>query len=324
MSSFEQPGVLVTGGCGFVGSTVVRHLHRNGWAVSVLDDLSTGVRSNLPDAGVSFHRGSIESRDQVRRALGNNCYVVHLAARAFVPDSFRGPAEFERVNVDGSRVLLEECALAGIKQVVVASSAEVYGDQGTPPIGEDDLTRPVSPYAWTKLAMERLALEVHEGGGTGVSVLRLFNAYGPRATNPYVIPEIIRQATRGSTVKLGDPASKRDFCAVSDTAAGIERALLTRDAAGEVVNLGTGIATSVSEVVEVVARLVGHAIEIEVDQTRLRPTDIRVLRSDGRKAMQVLGWKPTIDLEDGLKQTVAEYLTAKQWPYEAGSMLLNA
>ncbi len=265
---------------------------------------------------MSFIQGSIESRRHVRQALSGNPYVVHLAARTFVPDSFSRPSEFERVNVHGSRVLLEESALARAKRVVVASSAEVYGNQDTRLIEEDDPTQPVSPYAETKLAMERLALEFHATGNTSVSVLRLFNAYGPRATHPYVVPEVIRQSTRGSVIRLGDPRSKRDFCAVADTANGIERALLSSQAGGQVFNLGTGIAASVSEVVEIVGGLVGHEIEIELDRKRLRPADIRVLRSNSRKALRELAWEPAISLEDGLRQTLDQYRAARRWPYE--------
>lgn len=285
--------------------------------MTVLDDLSTGRAENIPlGTDVSLLHGSIESRELVRQGLRGNPYVVHLAARAFVPDSFLRPSEFRRVNVHGSQVLLEECAHTSVKRVVVASSAEVYGNLDRPVAVEGAPTRPISPYAETKLAMEKVALDVHGAGETSISVLRLFNAYGPRATQPYVIPEVIRQSVRGPIVKLGNPRSKRDFCAVADTAAGIERALICDGAGGEVINLGTGIATSVSEVVEIVETLVEHGVKVELDRSRLRPSDIGVLRADGRKAYDTLGWEPVISLEDGLRQTVDDYRSAGGWPYE--------
>jgi nucleoside-diphosphate-sugar epimerase len=317
MNRRGNPSVLVTGGCGFIGSAVVRRLQDQGWVVAVLDDLSTGFAENLPSRTIAnLQKGSIVSRRDVRQALRGNDYVVHLAARAFVPDSFSRPEEFEQVNVYGSRVLLEECALAGVKRVVVASSAEVYGNSRTEVIGETAHTAPVSPYGETKLAMEKVALEIDGTRNTSISLLRLFNAYGQRATNPYVIPEIIRQGVKGTVVTLGDPKPMRDFCAVGDTARGIEAALLQTVAGGEVVNLGTGRAVSVSHLVKVVARKLGHEIEIEIDPSRLRPTDIRVLRADGRKALRDLDWAPTIPLEEGLRRTVDQYRLAGGWPYD--------
>jgi UDP-glucose 4-epimerase len=311
--------VLVTGGCGFLGSAVVRELLRRRLKVTVLDDLSSGTRANLPShADLRLVIGSIGSAYDIRRALIGSRFVIHLAAEAYVPDSFDRPGDYQRVNVEGSRTLFRECSSAAVDRVVIASTAEVYGDAYDGPIAEDLPTKPVSPYAETKLAMERLALDVHAAGLVSVAVLRLFNAFGPRATQPYVIPEIIRQCVHESQITLGNVDSMRDFCPVADTAEGIVRALTANEVGGEVINLGSGEGRSVREIVRDVQEVVGRVPPIVVDPERVRQRDIPMLEANRHKAWEALGWSPTTSFGDALQQAVDWYRGAGgRWPYES-------
>lgn len=303
-----------------MGSSVTRQLIRSGWSVAILDDLSSGFEANLPHNSqyLAFQHGSINIRRDVRNALRGIHWVIHLAARAFVPDSFSRPYEVDHVNVEGSRVLLEECERARIKRLVVASSAEVYGvcEPGVA-VEEDTKVDPVSPYGESKLAMEQLVHKAQASGRMETVILRLFNSYGPRATNPYVIPEIVRQYVHVPVVKLGDVLAKRDFCAVDDTAMGIELALRAATAAGETINLGTGLATSVRDVARTIERVSGIEREIVLDPRRIRKRDIPELVADCEKAKTLLGWTASTAFEDGLRKTLTRYREAgSRWPYE--------
>lgn len=314
----DSPRVLVTGGCGFVGSSVVRQLLRHGRAVTVLDDLSSGWTANLPlrAPDLKFCRGSINVHRDVRQALEGACWVIHLAARAFVPDSFQRPREVELINVTGSRILFEECEQAGVQRLVVASTAEIYGNQVKLPLTEEIKPAPVSPYGEGKLRMELEAQRAHREGGLEVTIVRLFNTYGPRATNPYVIPELIRQYVHGPVIKLGEMRAKRDFCSVADTARGIEAALISPNAGGETINLGSGHAISIAELAQSLACLGGINREVVLDPGRLRRREIYELVADASKAKELLSWEPKTPLAEGLSELLRLYYQEGPWPYE--------
>jgi nucleoside-diphosphate-sugar epimerase len=179
-------------------------------------------------------------------------------------------------------------------------------------------TLPLSTYAVSKLAADRLCFVFHHEHGIPVIILRPFNTYGPRETQPYVIPEIISQLARGKVVKLGNIKARRDFTYVEDVARGAVDLMESDIPDGEVVNLGSNKAYSVEELAHLVGELMGYdKIEIEIESTRLRPLDVGLLQCDYRKAKKYIDWEPKVDIREGLKRTIEWYMkNGRQWLYE--------
>jgi nucleoside-diphosphate-sugar epimerase len=179
-------------------------------------------------------------------------------------------------------------------------------------------TLPLSTYAVSKLAADRLCFVFHHEHGIPVIILRPFNTYGPRETQPYVIPEIISQLARGKVVKLGNIKARRDFTYVEDVARGAVDLMESDIPDGEVVNLGSSKAYSVEELAHLVGELMGHdKVEIEIESTRLRPLDVNLLQCDYRKAKKYIDWEPKVDIREGLKRTIEWYMkNGRQWLYE--------
>jgi len=202
--------------------------------------------------------------------------------------------------------------------MVYASTTEVYGDAE----GALDESRPFAPvntYAATKLAADRLCATFGAEHGLPIVIARLFNSYGPRATHPYVIPEIVRQLARGSVVRLGNVEARRDFTYVEDVARALVGVLLARVPDGDAINVGSDVSFSVRELVAIVAELMGRAhVRIEVDPARLRRRDVAGFRCDARKLTTTTGWRPQVDLRAGLEATIAWYRAhGERWAWEA-------
>jgi len=202
--------------------------------------------------------------------------------------------------------VLEAARRLDVSRVVHTSSSEVYGTAMAVPIDEQHPLHPQSPYAATKVGADQLALSFKHSFETPVVVVRPFNTFGPRQTARAVIPTIISQALSQDVVRLGSTSTTRDFLYVEDTVRGMMRCAEMDAALGEVINLGTGGEISVAEVVELVARLLGRAVPVEVTDDRLRPLDSEVERlvADRQKAQRLLGWEPEVDFEEGLRRTI--------------------
>jgi UDP-glucose 4-epimerase len=311
--------VLVTGGAGFIGSAVVDALVRRGIAVTVLDNLSAGFLDNLPAgngvAVVDPTRADVTVEEHVARAVDGHDAVVHLAALPWVHPSWGRDWEYTEQNVGGTEIVCRVARAAGVRRLVFASTAEVYGSAAAVPLAEDCPTRPASPYGASKIEAESVVRR-YVADGLDAVTLRLFNAYGPRAGWPFVIPEVIRQAMRGGAFELGDTSRRRDFVFVSDTAEAI-LAALDGPVAGAVVNVGSGRSHTIAELVARVAGLVGGARpEVHDDPSRHRPEDPFELRADTRRAEHVLGWRASTSLDDGLRRTIGWYRAYGAWKYE--------
>ncbi len=300
---------LVTGGAGFIGSHLVDRLVDSGWTVRVLDDFSSGRSQNLERvrAKIDLIRADIGDRDALERAVKEVEVIFHLAAIPSVPRSIREPERTNRVNLQGTVSLLEAARRAGVKRVVLASSSAVYGDEETLPKLETLPVRPLSPYAVQKYGAElygQLYTRIH---GLETVSLRYFNVYGPRqdpqSDYAAVIPLFITSALESRPLCIfGSGEQTRDFVYVADAVQANLRAALAEGVAGSVVNVASGRRTTVSELAAAIGACVEH--ETRISHEPAREGDILHSWADVSVARELLGYRASVDLKEGLRLTL--------------------
>ena len=301
---------LVTGGAGFIGSHLCRRLLASGCAVRVLDDLSSGRRENLAalDGEVDLVQGDLRDEALVSAALAGVDYVLHHAAVASVQTSIERPRFEQEVNAVGTLQLFEAARRAGVRRVVFAASAASYGKDPTAPKREEMLPAPESPYAISKIAGEYYARVYSSLYGLEVVCLRYFNVFGPRQdpSSPYsgVISIFAERMLAGAAPTVfGDGGQSRDFVYVDNVVEANMRACATPGIAGRVYNIGCGRSASLLDLVAVLNRVLGTAIEPEFAPAR--PGDVRISLADITRAQRELGYEPVVHFEEGLEQTLA-------------------
>ena len=297
---------LITGAAGFLGSTLANQLVREGHQVRGLDDLSTGDPQALaPD--VHFTRGDVNDRPKLWTLLQEVDCVYHLAARVSVPESIIYPREYNAVNVGGTVSLMEAMRDVGIRRVVMASSGAIYGDQDVQPMSEGQTPRPRSPYAVSKLAAEYYVRTIGALWGIETVSLRIFNAYGPGQhlppSQPPVVPYFLRQATRNGTLVLhGDGSQTRDYVYVDDVISGMLAAATAPGINGLVINIGSGLETSVREMARLALKVTGSGSN-QVTNAQAGG-GVTHMCANITLAEKKLNYKPSISLEDGLRLTL--------------------
>lgn len=309
----ERELVLVTGGAGFIGSHVVERLAADGAEVRAFDNLSSGRPENLGGARgrVDLLVGDVRSPDQLRAAMSGVNIVVHLAALVSVADSVKHPVTNYETNVLGTVHVLETARAAGVRRVVLASSVAVYGDDPVLPKREDMPLAPASPYAAAKLASEYIGRVHAERYGMETVSLRLFHVYGPRQnpSSPYsgVISRFTEALRRGEAPRVfGDGRQTRDFIFVSDVVQAVRLAMSsTRVGRGEVFNIGTGLASSLLEVLDQLMPLAGHRCTPVFDPPR--PDDTWHSVADISRSREQLGFAPCVTLAEGLAKLWQSY-----------------
>jgi nucleoside-diphosphate-sugar epimerase len=300
--------VLVTGGGGFIGSNLVRALLDGGHDVRVLDNFSTGNRANLAGLDIEVVEGELRSYERVHNAVRGVEVVFHLGALGSVPRSVQDPLTSSAVNVEGTLNVLLAARDEGIRRVVYSSSSSVYGPRRELPVTEDMPPDPISPYGVAKLAAERYCVSfsrVYESFET--VVVRYFNVFGPRQS-PFsqyaaVIPLFVTAIEAGEPILVyGDGEQRRDFTYVSNVVDGTIRAAEAAGANGRIFNVAASAPATVNAVAAAIGAVLGKPVEKTVAPPRFG--DIRDSWADVSAAREVLGWEPTVDLEDGLRRTV--------------------
>ena len=309
--------VLVTGGAGFIGSHLTQALVAQRCRVTVLDNLSTGRFDNLNElhGKIDFHRGDIRNPEDIHAAVRDCEAVFHLAALVSVPFSVENPIDSATINDMGTLNVLNAARENGVQSIVFASSSAIYGDDPQLPKQEDMTPNPLSPYAVHKLTGEYYARLFTELYGLPATSLRFFNVFGPRQdpSSPYsgVISIFMSKAVAGQQPTIyGDGEQSRDFVYVSDVVNALLIAASRNSAAGRSVNIGTGKAITVNRLWETVQERAG--IELPALFASERPGDIRESVADIRQAEKLLGYKPMVSFDDGLRQTYTWYRKASE------------
>ena len=306
LSVLKNKEVLVTGGCGFIGSEIVKQLSQIGANVTIIDNLSSGKEKYIQGlSNVKLITADLLDDDAIESIVKDKEYVINNAALPFIPDSYYIPKKFFDVNVNATISL----ALAVIKEkkakrFVHISSSEIYGTARYTPMDENHQTTPQSTYAVSKLAGERVVFTMYKEHNLPAVIIRPFNSFGPNITQPYIIPEIIRQMEKSDVIKLGNVNAKRDLTYVTDTARGIILSLVKEGVIGEVINIGSQRSYSIKDLVSLISEIMGKKVSIKVDPSRFRPYDVDTLICNYERATKLLGWKPEITVKEGLEKTI--------------------
>ncbi len=310
--------ILVTGGCGFIGSNFIRYLFSEYKDVRVinLDKLTyCGNPDNLEDLSGNmnyrFVKGDICDGSLVEDLVGEVDHVVNFAAETHVDRSIKYPDDFVRTNVFGVKTLLEACRKKNLARFVQVSTDEVYGDIEAGFSKEDDLLRPNSPYAATKASGDLLSLSYFRTYGFPVVIVRSSNNFGPYQYPEKAMPLFITNLVEGKKVPVyGDGNNVRDWLFVEDNCRGID-AVLRKGRTGEVYNIGGGNQVANIDMVRKILSLMGRS-EKDIVFVKDRPGHDRRYALDSSKVKK-LGWEPAFGFEEGIKRTVAWYTENRKW-----------
>lgn len=314
-ASWSSRPVVVTGAGGFIGSHLVEELARRGARVRAFvrynSQGSHGLLEDLPASlyeAVEIVAGDLKDPEAVRGLVRGAEVVFHLGALIAIPYSYAHPTDFAQTNVLGTVHLLNACREARVGRVVVTSTSEVYGTARYAPIDTNHPLTPQSPYSASKIAADMLSLAYHHAFGLPVAVLRPFNTYGPRQSLRAVVPTIIAQALTRDRVELGSLSPTRDLTFVSDTVDGFVRIADAPQAVGQVIAIGQGIEISVGDLARKILEVLGRPeLPLVHSDVRVRPAGSEVMRlvADNHAAEQMLGWRPGVALEEGIRRTAA-------------------
>lgn len=298
--------ILVTGGAGFIGSHIVEHYQGKAAEIRVLDNFRTGHAHNLDGLECTFIEGSITDPEVVRTAVDGVDLVFHLAALVSVPESMEHPADCVDINVTGLLNVLEAASASGVRKLVFASSAAVYGDNPEVPKRETMLPEPRSPYAITKLDGEYYLDLFQREGRLETTAIRFFNVFGPRqdpkGAYAAAVPIFIEKAIKDETITIfGDGGQTRDFIYVKDIVGALVFAAETEGVSG-VYNAGYGGQMTIADLAGGIIEAVGSSSEIV--HAAERPGDVRHSRADVGQLREA-GWNPGSSLRDGLRETIA-------------------
>ena len=297
---------LVTGGGGFIGSHLARHLADEGWRVAAIDNRSNSWEGNIDEVGVEVVVADIGNQSALEQAMDGVQWVFHEAAMVSVPGSIEDPVDCYSINVQGTLNVLKAAAYAGAERVILASSSAVYGESPIP-VSESSPPQPLSPYAASKWAMEQAALMYHRLYGLPVVCLRYFNVYGPRqrpdSMYAAVIPAFIGAMADGKPPTIfGDGEQKRDFIYIDDVVRANLLAAESDEAIGKVLNISGGGTVTINELARILQEIIPEAPALVHKPPR--EGDIYFSEAVIKQAWRTLGYRPEVALAKGLRSTV--------------------
>jgi NAD dependent epimerase/dehydratase len=308
----ENKKILVTGAAGFIGSHLVEKCVELGYKVKAFVHYNSinswGWLENSPYIeDVEVVSGDIRDFDSVSEALKGSNVVFHLAALIGIPYSYVSPLAYIRTNIEGTYNVLQASLKNNLENILITSTSETYGTAQYVPIDEKHPMVGQSPYAATKIAADQLALSYYRSFKLPVKIVRPFNTFGPRQSARAIIPTVITQLLSVSKVlKLGSLTPTRDFTFVKDTAEGFLSVLNSNTLFGEITNLGTRTEISISDLINLIAKIMNKDIEISSDIQRIRPknSEVERLYCNNEKILKNSDWFPNYDLETGLTETI--------------------
>jgi len=320
MSKSKKLRILVTGAGGFIGSHATEEFVKAGHKVTALCHYNSLQSNGWLDFAYSNQPTNLEivmsdvtDSESVHKLVGQSDVVVHFAALIAIPYSYIAPRSYLNANITGTFNVLEAIRHHQ-NRLVNISTSEVYGTPEFLPISEQSKIKPQSPYAASKVAADALCNSYIDSFGSDISIIRPFNTYGPRQSQRAIIPTILSQALSGqSKIELGNIDARRDFTYVADTVSAVKIAVESEGLKGKTIHLGTGRTISIQDLISLVNSTLNLSLEARIDNLRVRPSssEVEVLQSDPSLAKELLGWKATTSLEEGLQKTF-EWLGANR------------
>lgn len=306
--------ILITGAAGFIGSHLSETLLNEGHEIVGFDNFDPfydreikerNLEKSLSIEAFNLIEGDLNNSADMKTLFSGQKYdvVIHLAAKAGVRPSIKHPLDYTKVNILGTQNLLEMMKIEGIKRLVFASSSSVYGNSTVVPYNEDmNVNNPISPYAATKVAGEVLCSAYWQLFGISATCLRFFTVYGPRQRPEMAIAKFIRKAYNGESISVfGDGTSSRDFTYIDDIIQGVVSAVHT-DLGYEIINLGESATIDLNSLITLIEKLTGK--EVKKDHFEMQPGDVFTTYADISKAKDLLNYKPTTNMEEGISKYI--------------------
>lgn len=313
---------LITGGAGFIGSTLTERLLKEGNVVVTIDNFcdyydpkikEDNIKKFIDNPNYKLYRGDIRNRENVKKVFDENNIdvIVHLAAMAGVRPSIENPLLYQEVNGIGTQNILEEAKLHNVKFLVMASSSSVYGNCREVPFKENMIVDyAISPYAATKKANEVMAHVYHKLNGMNIIMLRFFTVYGPKQRPDLAINKFTRLMLDGKKIPMyGDGSTSRDYTYVDDIVDGICKScdyVMNNNDVYEIINLGSNNPISLKEMIEIIGKELN--IEPNIEELPMQPGDVDRTYACIEKARKLLGYNPQTKFDDGIKKFIDWYL----------------
>ena len=314
--------ILITGGCGFIGSHLVEHLFRKGFNIKVFDKYNFNndwgwLEKSKYKKDLEVVLGDIRDFDSVLNASKDCKSIIHLAALIGIPYSYVSPLAYIKTNIEGTYNVLECSKIRDFDNIIITSTSEVYGSATEVPIKENHRLLGQSPYSASKIGADQVAISYFKSFNFPIKLIRPFNTFGPRQSARAVIPTIFSQCYENKSIKIGNINTTRDFTYVSDLCNAYEKLLTSKKKSvyGNVYNIGTNNEISIIELINLIQKICKSNKKIiqEKSRKRKKSSEVNRLRCDSSSFQKLTSWKPKVSLIDGLKKFNDWYVSNKNY-----------